>query len=132
LRDFAELTEEVLFAFHLQINKLVYLNPAFEKVWNIPRTDISSDLSLLFDTLHPKDRVHVKEYLTSLKRDKKKQNLEFRIVLAGGRQKWVKVNAYFSKKSNNEIIIGIATDITEDKSYSATLHKFADKKNSIL
>ena len=47
-------------------------------------------------------------------------------------QKWIKVNAYTSQKDYKEVITGIATDITKEKDYSNTLHKFSDKKNSIL
>jgi two-component system, OmpR family, sensor histidine kinase VicK len=47
LEELSELSDEVLFAFHISENKFVYLNAAFEKVWNMPRETISSNLPLL-------------------------------------------------------------------------------------
>lgn len=122
----------IFFAFYLQINKLLYLNAAFERVWNVPRDVIGSDLTLLFETVHPQDREHVTNAFLAIQKDKQKQCLEFRILMPDQTVKWIKVNAYFSEKSNNEIILGTATDITGFKDYSETLHKFSHKKNSIL
>jgi two-component system sensor histidine kinase VicK len=133
LHEFPDLTDEVLFAFHLQINKVLYLNAAFEKVWNVSREFIGSNLSLLFDTVHPDDRVLVEDSFTNIKSDRQNQQLEFRILLPPEQQqKWIRLKAYASEKSNKEIIVGIAEDITADKDYSDTLHKFSDKKNSVL
>ena len=132
LHELPELTKEVFFAFHLQINKLIYLNAAFEKVWTIPREKINSDFRLLLETIHPEDRAHVDEAYKSIIRDRQHQEIEFRIIIPNGEQKWIKLNAYTTQKNNPEIIVGTAFDITAYKDYSDTLHKFSDKKNSIL
>lgn len=132
LQRLLELTEEVFFAFHMQINKMVYLNAAFEKVWNLPREVVSNNLSLLLQSVHSDDRSHVADVFLTIQKERQKQSLEFRIQLSDQSVKWIKIDAYFSEKSNNEIILGTATDITGYKEYSDTLHKFSDKKNSIL
>jgi two-component system sensor histidine kinase VicK len=134
LHELPDLTEEVFFAYHLKINKIIYLNPAFERVWDIPRESVGCNLSLLFSSVHPDDRSHVKASFAALITDGLKQEIEFRIVLLTTKknQKWIRVNAYTAEKGNKEIIVGIATDITGDKDYNDTLHRFSDKKNSIL
>jgi two-component system sensor histidine kinase VicK len=132
LHELPNLTEEVFFAFHLGINKVIYLNAAFERVWNIPRETIGSDLSLLFNSIHPDDKTHVADSFATLLKDRQNQEIEFRVLLPTAKQKWIRVNAYTSKKNNTEVITGIAADISRDKDYSDTLHKFSDKKNSIL
>jgi two-component system sensor histidine kinase VicK len=134
LHELPDLTDEVFFAYHLQINKVIYLNAAFERVWDIPRDSISGDLSLLFSSVHPDDQAHVADSFATLLKDGQKQEIEFRIIFPRDekKQKWIRLNAYTSKKGSKEIITGIATDITGDKEYSNTLHKFSDKKNSIL
>ena len=132
LHDFPDLTEEVLFAFHFQINKLIYVNAAFERVWNIPRTDVISGMFPLIKTVHDDDKSLVIQALATIRENKRPQKLEFRIELPDKSVKWIKLNAYVSEKGNSEIIVGIATDITAEKNYSDTLHKFNDKKNSIL
>lgn len=132
LHEFPDLTDEVLFAFQFQINRLIYLNSAFEKVWDMDRSAVGSNLSLLLNTVHIDDRKHLEKGFIAIKKDKQKQSLEFRIVLPDKKQKWIRLKAYVSTKSNNEIVVGIATDITAEKNYGETLHKFNDKKNSIL
>ena len=128
LHELPDLTEEVLFAYHLQIQKLIYLNVAFEKVWNLPRTHIISDLFLLVNSVHQDDRTLVTEAFTALHRNKQKQTVEFRIQPPDEQQKWIKLNAYVSQKGNSEVVVGIAIDITAEKNYSDTLHKFNDKR----
>lgn len=132
LQRLPELTEEVFFAFHLQINKMLYLNEAFERIWNVSRESIGSNLTLLFETVHPDDRAHVTSSFFNLKEDKQKQTIEFRILQPHGGIKWLKVDAYLSDKSDNKIVVGTGSDITGYKDYIETLHKFSNKKNSIL
>ncbi len=134
LHELPDLTDEVFFAFHVQINKVVYLNAAFERVWGIPRDNISTNLSLLFNSVHPDDQAHVRDSFATLLKDGQKQETEFRIICAREekKEKWIRLNAYTSQKGSKEIITGIANDISGDKEYSINLHKFSDKKNSIL
>src|SRR4051812_5171123 len=82
--------------------------------------------------VHPDDRLHVADTFTTLLKDGQHQELEFRILLPDAKQKWIRVNAYTSQNNNKETILGIAVDITREKDYSDTFHKFSGKKNSIL
>ncbi len=132
LYELPNLPDEVLFAFHVELRKFIYLNVAFEKVWQIPRASIMSDLSILINTVHEDDRTHVRDAFTALQKDKQKQTVEFRIQSPGEEQKWIKLNGYVLKKGNTEVVVGIATDFSAERNYSETLHKFNHKKNSIL
>lgn len=132
LQELSELTEEVFFAFHIPENRIIFLNAAFEDVWNLTREAVISDFSLLVESVHPDDRMHIVESFAALQEDKEKRNIEFRLQQPQQPQKWIRVNAFMSSKSNTGIIVGTAEDITDYKDYSETLHKFSDKKNSIL
>ncbi len=132
LYELPNLPDEVLFAFHVELRKFIYLNVAFEKVWQIPRASIMSDLSILINTVHEDDRTHVRDAFTAMQKDKQKQTVEFRIQSPGEEQKWIKLNGYVLKKGNTEVVVGIATDFSAERNYSETLHKFNNKKNSIL
>src|SRR4051794_26264142 len=128
----SDLTEEVFFGFQLKENKLIYLNKSFENVWNRTREDIGSNLSLLISTIHPEDKGHVVNAFQSIQNGKRKQKLEFRIQLPDLSEKWIRLSSYLVEIGTIDTIIGIATDITADKEYSDNLHKFSNKKNSIL
>lgn len=132
LEEHSNLTDDVIFAFQPQENKLLFLSAAFEKVWNMPREVVDSDLSLLIDTVHPDDRLMVNNAFTTVQNSKQKQRLELRLLLANEQQKWINVNAYLSQRNGIDVVMGTATDITAYKEYGNTLYKFANKKNAIL
>jgi two-component system sensor histidine kinase VicK len=132
LHELPDLIDHVFFAYHVQINKFIYLNTAFERLLNISRDKVLSNLPLLLDTVHPEDREHAMVSFSKMKERPQNQQVELRLLLADKTQKWIRINAYISRSPNANMIVGIATDITADKDYSETLHKFNDKKNSIL
>jgi two-component system, OmpR family, sensor histidine kinase VicK len=132
LSEHSNLTDEVIFAFQPYENKLLFLSAAFEKVWNMPREAVDSDLSLLINTVHPDDRFFTINALTAIQRTKQKQRLELRLLLADQQEKWIAVNAYSTRYNNVDTVIGTATDITAYKEYGNILYKFANKKNAIL
>ena len=132
LQQLSDLSDEVFFAFQPQENRLLYLNAAFEKVWNMPREAAGTNLSVINKSIHPDDRIIIANAIVAIKTSKQKQQLEFRIVTGDKQFKWINVNAFLFQQDKVDTIIGIATDITSNKAYSDTLHKITDKKNTIL
>lgn len=132
LREHSNLTDDVIFAFQAQENKLLYLSAAFEKVWNMPREAVDSDFSAILDTIHPEDRTLVDNALAMIQQTKRIQNLELRLLLNDQQQKWISVNANLSQYNGIDTILGTASDISAYKDYGNTLYKFANKKNTIL
>ncbi len=132
LQEHSNLTDDVIFAFQPKDNKLLYLSAAFERVWNMPREAVDSDLSLLLNTLHPNDRLFAENAFEVILQTNQKQRLELRLLLANEEQKWISLHAHVAHYGDTALIIGTATDITVHKEYSNTLYKFANKKNAIL
>ncbi|TKK66942.1 PAS domain-containing sensor histidine kinase [Ilyomonas limi] len=132
LGEHSNLTDDVIFAFQPQENKLLFLSAAFEKVWNMPREAVDSDLSLLINTVHPDDRLFIINAFTAIQQTKQKQRIEVRLMLTDQQEKWIGVNAYLTQYNGINTIIGTATDITAYKEYGNILYKFANKKNAIL
>ncbi len=132
LQQLSDLTDEVFFAFQPLENKLLYLNAAFEKVWNISRATAGTGLSVINNSIHPDDRIIIANAIVAITTNRRKQHIEFRINTGDGQQKWIQVNAFSFKQNMVDTIIGIATDITGNKAYNDTLHKINNKKNTIL
>ena len=130
LQHLPELTEDIYFAFDPAVGKLIYLNEAFEKIFKKSRDAVNDDPLMILNAVHPDDREVVTESFSNLKTGLN-QNLEFRIVVEENQERWMKLKAYLSHKDGG-IILGTATDITDFKDYNNVLHKFTDKKNSIL
>src|SRR3954454_21667753 len=95
-------TEEVLFGFQPNENKLIYLNKSFETVWERTREDIGSNLSLIISTIHPGDIEHIVNAFQSIQKDKGKQKLEFRIQLPDLSQKWIRLSSYLVEMDTSD------------------------------
>src|SRR3954463_6149555 len=93
LREHSKLTDDVIFAFQPQGNKLLYLSAAFERIWNMPREAVDSDLLALLNTIHPEDRTLIDNATTTIQQTKHIQKLELRLLLADQQQKWISVDA---------------------------------------
>ena len=132
LNELSNLTDDVIFAFQLQGNKLLFLNAAFQRIWNMPREAVDSNLSLLLATIHPDDRLFAEKAFVAVQQTRQKQRLELRLLLANEEQKWIVVNAYLSQYNGIDTVIGTATDVSAFKEYGNILYKFANKKNAIL
>ncbi len=132
LQEFSTRTQEVVFAFQPSSKKLVYINDAFERVWNMSKDIIDSDFSLLLNTIHPDDLQYVTEAFDTLDNQKQKLDVQFRIVLQDVKIKWLTMCTFLINYEGINTIIGNAHDITVQKEYSDNLHKFNDKKNLVL
>ncbi|NJK96284.1 MAG: PAS domain-containing protein [Bacteroidales bacterium] len=63
---FEQLSENIDDVFWLRTDEaMIYINPAFEKVWGIPTTEIYQNPQLFNDSIHPDDRNRVTEILNS-------------------------------------------------------------------
>lgn len=131
LQELPELTEEAFFAYHPGINKIIYLNLAFEKIWNISRDKAIADLSLIMNSVYADDRKAVEDGFCAVGKNGSGK-IDFRIQTTGEKIKWIRINAWLSQKNNIEIIIGTAMDVTDIKNHFENLHQFNQKKNLAL
>ncbi len=131
LQTHADVTDDVIFSYSLTHKKLLYINAACHQIWNLSSERAMANPLLLIEVIEPEDRQLAADRMTELK-EKEKQRIDLRLQLPGQPQKWIEIQAALSMLQNEEIIVGTVTDITAVKEYSNTLHKFANKKNSIL
>ena len=146
LLQLAEHTDQVVFAYQITGGKLVYLSPAFEHIWLRPRVDIYPEPARLFETVHPEDQSYLKSAYANLPDQRQTGKLEFRILLPDAGARWIELNAFLiedsiiendngpgdQKSDTRWIVMGFARDITAEKDNTAVLHKFSDKKNTLL
>ncbi|WP_255478816.1 PAS domain-containing sensor histidine kinase [Rufibacter sp. XAAS-G3-1] len=130
LDSLAAESDQVFFSFSIPEQRLTYLNPAFERVWQQTRQSVASSPEALLKAVHPEDQAHVREIFQDLLQGKIIPDVEFRIRLRGGTEKWVCVWPRILE--DHSAVVGLASDITDQKRYNDTLKKFSDKKNSIL
>ncbi len=132
--EFSKGTRNVFFVYHAESKEFLYLNAAFEQIWNIPVNSAKSNPAALLDTIHPEDKDYMAANFRRLLKGEKRNDIEFRIKLNGGQIKWLCLNAFLQTEEagNQHSVTGIVEDITKTKENYAILEKFAAKKNSIL
>lgn len=113
-RQFAEHSERVFWMFDLKTNRIIYLNPAFEKIWGISRLEIADDLAKIMAAVHPEDR-HLWAELQQKPGGKGYQDIQYRIIRPDGTIRLVSSVSFPIGDSNGTVhqLGGIAEDITE-------------------
>ncbi len=131
LQAHSDLTDDVIFAYHIRDKKLLYVNNTFENIWHLKREAVLADTSLLIETVPFEDRQLVMNILSSI-RENPKQKTELRLHLPNQAEKWINVKVSLTQQNAEDIIVGTVTDISALKDYGNTMYKFSNKKNSIL
>ena len=130
LEALTENADLVVFAFDTETKKFAYLNPAFEKVWRKKRKSVMDNPEPLLKMVHPADKPHVQRVYQDLLEGVIISDIEFRIKLWNGTERWVCIRPLLLEEEG--LISGFAQDITAQKQYNDYLKKYSDKKNSVL
>jgi len=115
-RQMAENIPEVFWMFDNIENKLIYLSPAFEKIWGMKTSDVYQHNEHYLERILPEDRQILKNAV-------KQQNLgkptimEYRLRMKDGSIKWIwdRSSPVFNDKGKLLRTTGLVTDITERK-----------------
>jgi two-component system cell cycle sensor histidine kinase/response regulator CckA len=95
--------------------KILYLSPAFEKIYGLQISDIYRNPSLWFESTHPDDRRSAREIVEKYKESK--YEIERRIVRPDGVTIWILETVFPIKDEQDpdSYIVGFSEDITERK-----------------
>jgi PAS domain S-box-containing protein len=94
---------------------LLYLNPAFERIWGRDREAFYTDESRLGESIHPEDRDRA---LDLMKRHSEQElDFQYRIVRPDGEVRWIRDRSFHVRDEAGNVIriAGIAMDITEPR-----------------
>ncbi len=122
---FTQLFENIDDAFWISDqNEVIYINPAYEKIWGISCDEIYANPTVLLDAIHPDDKEGVLDELSSEKLSEKSLlNYDYRIIRADNQIRWIRTRSLFISDKNRGKVrtIGIVRDITEEKEIDAKL-----------
>jgi PAS domain S-box-containing protein len=119
LELFKELSETVNYVFwlvQLSPERVLYVSPGFERVWQRKPDEIYADPRLWAEAIHPDDRARVHDlyerFLASPERVS--FDLEYRIVRGDGRTRWIHDRARVVRNAEGRIdrVAGMAEDVT--------------------
>ncbi len=90
-RQLAESIEEVFVLATIEPSQLLYLNPAFDRLFGFHRGEAITNPTLMMRAIHADDRGRVEQWVSDLApRQAPRGELEFRIVTPHGEQRWVR------------------------------------------
>lgn len=126
-RQIAENTGEVFWLRNADNTEMLYINPAYERIWGRTRQSLFDNPMSFIDAVFEHDMPLVIEAFEKY-RQTGKFDLEYRIVHSKGNIRWVRAQSFPVKNEKGETIshAGIAVDINENKTYQETLELLTD------
>ncbi|TAJ10373.1 MAG: PAS domain S-box protein [Nitrospirae bacterium] len=116
LRQFAETIQQVFWLTTLDKNRMLYVSPAYEKIWGMTCESLYASPRAWAEAIHPDDRERVMEAALS-KQVSGAYHEEYRIVRPDGSVRWILDRAFPVRDESGAVcrIIGVAEDITDRK-----------------
>ena len=116
-KEMAENVQDVFWLFDWKEQKVVYVNPAYEKIWGRSVESIINNDGEWLNSIHPDDREYFKKSLSSFLETGTAIIREYRIIRPDGKVRWIADNGFVIKDDKGNIIriVGIAKDITKQK-----------------
>jgi PAS domain S-box-containing protein len=116
LRQMAENIAEVFWMSTPQKDKMIYISPAYEAIWDRTCKSVYDQPLSWLESIHPEDRERIR--MASLEKQVSGvYDEEYRIVRGDGDIRWIRDRAFPVRNEHGEIyrIAGVATDITDRK-----------------
>jgi PAS domain S-box-containing protein len=119
-REFAENTDDIFWVRDLRTNRMIYANPAYEKVWGRPCATLLENPLDFLDGVHPDDLDNVREGMQRQQRGEY-FNRDYRIIRPDGQIRWVHVQAFPIRNSAGVVyrIGGLVRDVTRQQQLEA-------------
>ena len=126
--QFLQLTQnidEVFFVRDLNNNRIIYMSPAYEKIWRQSLSSVYETPLSFMESVHPEDRQRIQEIV-----QQRNETLDgfltyqYRIVWPNGEVRWIRARTFPVPDENGRPyrVAGIAEDITEHKATEEKLH----------
>jgi PAS domain S-box-containing protein len=114
-RDLTNAVREAFWIKDIRANKILYVSPAYERIWGRSREELYSDAEIWLSAVYEEDRAHVEKHLAT-KIDQPFE-LTFRIVRADGAIRWIRNRGFPIVGEDGGLlrVVGIAADITEPR-----------------
>jgi PAS domain S-box-containing protein len=122
-RQLAENIREVFWLRSGDGRELIYVSPAYEKIWQRSCASLYERPASLIEAIHPDDRQFVQEAFASALAEKREFDKEYRILRPDDSIRWIRDRGFPVHDAHGGIhrIAGIAEDITRWKSVEEQL-----------
>lgn len=132
---FRQMTESIEEVFWIQTpdsSEVLYVSPAYEKIWGRSRESLYQEPFSFLDGIHPNDRQAVRKSLKAIPEEEAEQ--VFRVIRPDGIIRWVRSRTFTVYNDQGKLyrIAGIREDITEIKQAEQALRKSEKQLRSLI
>jgi PAS domain S-box-containing protein len=133
-RQLAENVNEVLWMADPQTTQILYISPAYERVWGRSCRSLYENPRSFLDAVHPEDRERVRVAVLENQSRGELTDKEYRVVRPDGSVRWVRDRAFPVKDAAGRVyrMVGIAEDFTEKKLAEEALQEADRRKDEFL
>ncbi len=123
-RQMAEAIDEVFWLADPVTLDVLYVNPAFERVWGVAPAALYERPGLWLATVHPSDRAAV-EAQVARGRQGEAWSAEYRVIRPDGGVRWVHDSGFPIRTGDGRVrrVAGVAADVTDRHNLEAQLHQ---------
>jgi len=131
-REMAESVRKVFWLFDWTNQKVIYVSPAYEKIWNRPLQDLYERYEEWIASIHPDDREFAAQSFARIAETGGGEAREYRIERPDGSIRWISDEGFavYDDSGNVYRIAGVATDITAHKLVLEELRNSRDDMES--
>ncbi|MDF3134893.1 PAS domain S-box-containing protein/diguanylate cyclase (GGDEF) domain-containing protein [Pseudomonas extremaustralis] len=118
----------VLWAIDWETRRVLYVSPAYERVFGRSASLLLADYREWRNSIHPEDLDYAERSLARVLEQGTVEDREYRIITADGQIRWLSDKCYINQQvepGKPVIVVGIAEDITEKKQLELELHRLA-------
>ncbi len=125
-RQIAENMDQIIWMVDVGMEKLIYINPAYERLFGKPVSSMYERLRSFIDSVHPNDRSKVASMVEARARGVHAA-AEYRIIRADKSVRWIRSRSFPIKNADGITyrLGGTAEDITEEKEAEIQLRNFS-------
>jgi PAS domain S-box-containing protein len=127
-RQIAESIDEVFWVTPPDKNQMIYVSPAYEKIWGRSCADLYVNPRNWLAAIHPDDRDRV-IHAALTKQSEGTYDEEYRIVRPDGGERWIRDRAFPLRDGDGAIyrVVGLAEDITERKLVESQIRALSEQ-----
>ena len=118
----------VLWAFDWETQQMIYVSPAYEKIFGRSAGLLLADYNEWRDSIYPDDLDYAERSLAEVLIKGAMEDREYRIIRADGQVRWLSDKCFISHQTEagqRVIVVGIAEDITDKKHLEGELQRLA-------
>lgn len=118
----------VLWAFNWETRQMLYVSPAYERIFGRSAELLLSDYNQWRDCIYPDDLDYAERSMAEVLINGAVEDREYRIIAADGQVRWLSDKCFINRLAEPGqpmIIVGIAEDITDKKHIETELQRLA-------